>query len=55
MTTEKTIEVLRQYNAWRKYGAVDRPDHNDVNEALETAISILKSLINKPAKEYYGG
>ena len=55
MTIEKTIEVLRQYNAWRKYGAIDRPDHNDVNEALETAISTLKSLINKPEKEYYGG
>ena len=52
---QKAIETLQQYNAWRKYGAIDRPDHNDINDALETAISTLKSLINKPEKEYYGG
>ena len=55
MTTEKAVEVLQQYNAWRKYGAVEKPDHNDIDEALTTAINILKSLITKPEKEYYGG
>lgn len=51
---QKAIEVLQQYNAWRKYGEADKPDPRDVDEALDTAITMLKSLIYKPTKEYYG-
>ena len=61
MTTEKAEQVLREFNAWRRYqGIVDGPDCPDpieIGEAIDTAIRTL-SRINrpiKPEKEYYGG
>lgn len=55
MDIQKALGTLQQYNAWRKYGEADKPDPKDVDEAMDTAIVMLRSLIYKPEREYYGG
>lgn len=60
MTQEKALQILQEYQAWRKYGGPnidgpDCPDRQEVSEAIDTAITMLKSLTTKPEKEYYGG
>lgn len=59
MTTQKALEVLRHFQAWRRYGghqseAPDYPDPKEVGEALDVAIEMLCSLVSKPEREYYG-
>ena len=56
MTTEKAVEALRRFQAWRRYGGdpnvgPDYPDPRETGEAIEKAIEVLESLGKKPEKE----
>lgn len=61
MTTEKAEQVLRQFNAWRRYNGIvdgeDKPDPHEIGEAIDVAVAILHGINKqeKPKKEYYGG
>ena len=68
MTPAKAAQVLREFQAWRRYGgpAIEAPDHPgpwEVGEAIDVAIEHLSSQEEKPGrrpaptpeKEYYGG
>lgn len=56
---KKSLDVLRRFQAWRRYGGIvdgpDKPTQQEIGEALDVAITMLNSLVNKPNKEYYGG
>lgn len=60
MTHEKAKQVLLRFNAWRRYrggpgtDGPDCPDPFEIGEAIDVAISVLKSITTKPDKEYYG-
>lgn len=61
MTTEKAEQVLREFNAWRRYQGIvdgpDCPDPREIGEAIDVAVAILRGINRpiKPEKEYYGG
>ena len=61
MNTQQAEQVLRQYNAWRRYDGLcdgpDKPDPFELGEAIDVAVSILHGINKplKPDKEYYGG
>ncbi len=48
MTTERAEQVLREFNAWRRYqGIVDGPDCPDpieIGQAIDLAIAVLKTI-----------
>lgn len=60
MKHSEALDVLRRFNAWRRYGgfygdAPDCPAPAEVGEAIDVAISVLDGMCNKPKKEFYGG
>ena len=61
MTTKEAVQVLREFQAWRRYQGgpgTDGPDHpgpKEVGEALDVVIGVLGGLEKKPEREYYGG
>ena len=60
MTNKQALEVLRDYQDWRRSDCMDpccppQPDAFIVGEAIDVAITMLESLVSKVDKDYYGG
>jgi len=60
MTYEMALDVLREYQEWRRYDgpmpdSPPQPNPFIVGMAIDVAIALLASHTNKTDKEYYGG
>lgn len=44
MTLKESIEVLEEYNSWRRGAEIPMPEPKKIGEALEIAINMLKNL-----------
>jgi hypothetical protein len=42
MTKEETIDILRQYNEWRRGAEIDQPHPTTIGIAIDNAIKLLK-------------
>ena len=62
MTKKQALEILKDYQEWRRYDgpmveSPPQPIPSLVGQAIDLAISLLKEQVEnkKPQKEYYGG
>ena len=46
MTTQEAVEVLEQYNKWRRGAEIEMPDPKRIGEAINVAINTLKEANN---------
>jgi len=44
MTTQEAVEVLEQYNKWRRGAEIEMPDPKRIGEAINVAINALKEI-----------
>ena len=61
MTKEKALDILRRFQAWRRFGgpvspeAPDCPDPKEIGSAIDFAISMLAGACGEEPGYYYGG
>ena len=61
MTKKQALEILQDYQEWRRYDgpmveSPPQPIPSLVGQAIDLAISLLKEQVEpKKQKEYYGG
>ena len=54
--TQKTIQVLRQYNLWRRADEdMDQPDPREIGQAIDAAIEELEELNEWKTLKSWGG
>ena len=56
MKTEKAIQVLRDYNLWRRADEdMDQPDPREIGRAIDTAIESMEELSEWKTLSGWGG
>jgi hypothetical protein len=56
MKTEKAIQVLRDYNLWRRGNEdMEQPDPREIGEAIDTAIESMEALSEWKTLMSWGG
>ena len=43
MKKKETIQILKYFQEWRRWGDWDQPDPNDIGKAIDNAIATLES------------
>jgi hypothetical protein len=52
MTPTETIDILRQFNEWRRDfdDKIEQPDSREIGEAIDAAVEMIERLAALPAR-----